>query len=193
MLRILATVVALTISAAALAETPSYNYIEGVYQRVDLDDDFGPNIDGDGFGVGGSYEIAENWHIFGGYSTFGLDFDIDLKELAIGAGYHADISDAASLYANLAYINAEIDVVGFGSVDDNGYGVMVGVRGMVSERLELDGNLSYVDLGDGSDGTALGASALYALSDSFSLGLTAGFDEDTTTYGLVGRVYFGRK
>ncbi|MGB5719239.1 MAG: hypothetical protein WBM34_00975, partial [Woeseiaceae bacterium] len=84
-------------------------------------------------------------------------------------------------------------VVGFGSVDDNGYGVMVGVRGMVSERLELDGNLSYVDLGDGSDGTALGASALYALSDSFSLGLAAGFDEDTTTYGLVGRVYFGRK
>jgi len=193
MLRILATVAALSVSAAALAETPSYNYIEGFYQRVDLDDDFGFNIDGDGFGVGGSYEIAGNWHVFGGYSTFGLDFDIDLNELAVGAGYHTDISDAASLYANLAYINAEIDVLGFGSVDDNGYGVMVGVRGMVSERLELDGNLSYVDLGDGSDGTALGASALYALSDTFSLGLTAGLDEDATTYGLVGRFYFGRK
>lgn len=193
MSRTLATVVALMVSAAALAETPSYNYIEGYYQRVEIDDDFVPSLDGDGFGVGGSYEIAENWHVFGGYSTFGLDFDVDLKELAIGAGYHADISDAASFYTNLAYIDAEIDVLGLGSIDDNGYGVMVGVRGMVSERLELDGNLSYVDLGDGSDGTAFGASALYALSDSFSLGLTAGFDEDATTYGLVGRFYFGRK
>lgn len=193
MLRILATVAALTVGAAALAETPSYNYIEGVYQRVDLDDDFGPNIDGDGFGIGGSFELADNWHIFGGYSTVGFDFGIDLNELAIGAGYHADISDAASFYANLAYVSAEVDVSGFGSVDDNGYGMMVGLRGFVAERLELDGNLSYVDLGDGSDGTALGASALYAFGDRFSAGLTVGFDEDTTAYGLVARVYFGRK
>ncbi len=193
MLRILTITALLTISAAVLAETPSYNYIEGSYQRVDLDIDFGPSVDGDGFGIGGSYELAENWHIFAGYSTIGFDFDIDLNELAVGAGYHADISDNTSFYANLAYVSAEIDVVGFGSVDDNGYGVMVGLRGMVTDRVELDGSLSYVDLGDGADGTALGGSALYAFSDSLSAGVTLGFDEDTTTYGLVGRVYFGGK
>lgn len=192
MFRLLATATALILSAAALAETPSYNYIEGVYQRVDLDDDFGPSIDGDGFGIGGSYELAENWHIFGGYSTTGFDFGIDLNELAIGGGYHADISDTTSFYANLAYVRAEVDASGFGSVDDNGYGLMVGLRGMVTERLELDGNLGYVDLGDGSDGTALGASALYAFTDGFSAGLTTSFDEDVTAYGLIARVYFGR-
>lgn len=191
MFRILTITAMLVTSAAALAETPSYNYIEGSYQFVDLDIDFGSNVDGDGFGVGGSYELAENWHIFAGYSMIGFDFGIDLNELSVGAGYHADISDTTSFYANLAYVSAEIDVDTLGSVDENGYGLMVGLRGMVTDRLELDGNLSYVDLGDGADGTALGVSALYAFGDSFSAGITAGFDEDATSYGLVGRVYFG--
>ena len=41
----------LALVAPALADGLSYNYLEGSFQRVDIDS---PNIDGDGFSIGGS-------------------------------------------------------------------------------------------------------------------------------------------
>ena len=39
------------------------------------------DVDGDGFGLSGSFEVAENWHIIAGYNDLGLDFGVDLTDL----------------------------------------------------------------------------------------------------------------
>ena len=46
----------------AFAGGLSYNYIELGYQKAELDDDLvGLSVDGDGFGIRGSFEVGENW------------------------------------------------------------------------------------------------------------------------------------
>lgn len=179
-------------STAALADGLSYSYIQASYQEVDIDFGGGINADGDGFGVAGSVEIAESWFLFADYSSFDFESVVDFTSLSAGAGWHTGISDQTDFFATFGYAEAEIDVQGFGSVDDSGYGASIGVRSMVSDSLELYGSLGYVDLGNGADGTAIGAGLWYSVSGNMAVGLGASFDDDVTAYGVGFRLYFDK-
>jgi hypothetical protein len=64
---------------------------------------------------------------------------------------------------------------------------------MMTQAIELDGGISYVDLGGDSDGeTSFGAGFLYHFSDAFALGLSGDWGEDISTYQLNGRFSFGQ-
>lgn len=190
MLRLITAAAVLAMATPAIADQPSYNFIVAGYQTVEFDNPFGGDVDGDGFAIGGSYAVAENWHIIGGYTSLGFDFGIDLNELVIGGGYHTAISDTTSAFAELAYVNAEVDAGGAGNVDDSGFGFSVGLRSNVTERVELSGFLSYVDFGDGGDATSVGGGAWYLVNDTIEIGVTAEFDEDVTGFGIGGRFFF---
>jgi hypothetical protein len=184
----------LCLAAPALAGDLSYDYVEFGYQKVEFDDDLFPgiDIDGDGFDISGSFEVGEDWFIDVGYSKLDFDFGVDLEQLQIGGGWHTDISPNTDFFATLSYVSAEVSASGFGSVDEDGFGATVGVRGMLAEDWELGGSIAYVDLGDGADGTAFSAWLLYSISDAFSAGFTISTDDDLTGYGLSGRFYFGK-
>ena len=107
------------------------------------------------------------------------------------AGYHVLIFDNTSFFTNGTLVRAEVDVGLPGSVDDEGYGVSIGVRSNTSQRIEAERSLSYVDLGNSADGLAVGGAGWYRLSDSFAIGLIVNFDEDVVAYGIGGRYYFG--
>lgn len=184
--------VALILSfTSAVADDLSYNYIELGYMNAELDDDLaGFSVDGDGFGVRGAFELNEDWFVAVGYSAIGFDFGVDLDQLSVGAGYRFGLSNGADFYAALSYLRAEVSASGFGSADEDGYGLTVGVRGMLTDKVELNGRIGYSDLGDGADGTAFGAGALYSFTDSFALGFDLEIDEDVTLYGVGARFYF---
>lgn len=194
MFRKISVLTLLVFAAPAFAGDLSYNFFEIGYQRVDLDDDPVPGIsvDGDGYGISGAFEVGESWFITAGYSTVEFDFGIDFDQLGIGVGYHVDMSQNADFFATLSYVTAEVSASGFGSADEDGFGASIGIRGMVSDKVELSGSIGYVDLGDGGDGTSFGASALYNFTEAFALGLTLQTDDDITGYGLGARFYFGR-
>ena len=101
------------------------------------------------------------------------------------------MSQNADFFATLSYVSAEVSASGFGSADEDGFGVSIGLRGMVAEQVELAGSIGYVDLGDAGDGTSIGASAYYNFTEAFALGLFLETDDDVTGYGLSGRFYFG--
>ncbi len=176
----------------AFASDLSYNFVEIGYVDAELDDDLaGFSFDGDGFRIGGSFEVGENWFVAAGYSTLGFDFGIDLDQIAVGGGYHTGISDRTDFFATLSYLQAEVSAGGFGSVDEDGYGIAVGIRSMLTDNVELNGSIGYSDLGDGADGTAFNAGALYSFTDNFAVGFDIGIEEDVTLYGLGARFYFG--
>jgi len=152
----------------------------------------GLDIDGDGGGFGGSFEVGDSVFIQAGYQQTGFDYGIDFEQISAGIGYHAALSQSTDFFAALSYVTADISVSGGGSAKEDGYGATIGVRGMVTEKLELDGTISYVDLGDGADGTALGAAAIYNFTEIFSLGLGVGFEEDAVIYGVSVRLYIGK-
>jgi hypothetical protein len=180
------------LAVPAMAGDLSYNFVQAGYGWLTLDDDFVGDIDGDGFNINGSVEVGENWYIFAGYSSSDFDFGIDFDELGVGVGFHAPINASADFFATVSYISAEVSLSGFGSADEDGYGVSVGLRGMATDKVELSGAIAYADLGDGADGTSFGGSALYNFTDMFAAGVEVGFDEDVTAYGIIGRVYFGK-
>ncbi len=181
----------LVAAAPAIAGDLSYNYIEAGFQRIEFDDVAGVDVDGDGFGIGGSFELNDDWFIRAGYSTADLDFGIDLDQTILGIGYRADISPATDVFATVSYVRADVSATGFGSFDDDGFGISVGVRGMLTDKVELSGSIGYIDLDEGGDGTSVSAGGLYNFTDMFAAGVGIEVDEDVTTFGILGRLYFG--
>jgi hypothetical protein len=144
----------------------SYNYVEGAYESTDLD---GP--DADVFRLSGSYELTPNVNVIGEYAAGDIDnptggSDLDFEETAIGLGYHTGIAPKTDVTANIKYINQDIDLV----EDDNGYGVGVGVRHWLMDKVEVDADIDYVDVGDNED-TRLKLGARYHINESFSAGV----------------------
>ncbi len=73
---------------------------------------------------------------------------------------------------------------------DAGIGVSIGLRGMMSDVVELSGSINYVDLG-GDGETSFDANAWFNMSPAFALGINAGFfGDDVTAYGVGVRWFF---
>ena len=192
MLRYLSIGALMLSSATAMAEGPSYSFIQANYQEVDIDIGGGFDADGNGYGVAGSVAINDSWFIFAGYAASELESIVDLDEMKLGAGWNSAISEKTDWFVTLAYIDLELSAAGIPSVSDSGFGASVGVRSMMNPNFELYGSLGYSDLGDGGDGTAVAAGLWYTVGGNVALGLGAEVGSDVTTYGVGIRLYFDK-
>ena len=189
MLRKSLGILLLVAATPAMADL-SYNYVDLGVQRIELDVT-GADVDGDGFGIGGSFEIAEDWFVRASHGTADFDFGVDLDQTAIGVGYKSAMSPTSDVFATVNYVRAEVSASGFGSVDDDGFGISVGVRAMLTDTFELNGSIGYVDFDEGGDDTTFSAGGLYNFNETFALGVNIDVGDDITGYGIVGRLYFG--
>lgn len=193
MTRILAVASALLIGSIvfgnAKADTPSYDFFEVAFIKGDIDD---PNVDGDGFGLGGSVSVHENWFLFADYSDLGFDFGVDLSLLDVGVGYRMPISDTTDFAIAGSYVKADASS-SFGSADDSGYGIAALIRGMVNDQLELNGGISYVDFGgtDGED-TSLSVGGVYSFTENVAFDGRIEIGDDVNLYIAGFRFYFNK-
>jgi hypothetical protein len=187
--KIIATfVVGLLMATSAVARDLSYTFVRLDYVNTEID--VGPvDVDGDGFDLQGSLGVAKKFYIFGGYQDVGLDFDIDASQLELGGGWHHGFSSMTDFVATLSYIDAEIDVPGAGSFDEDGFGLSAGVRHLFTNNFEFSGRVNYVDLDD-SD-TSLEFRGDYFLMDHWVIGAGLEFGGDVTTWLIGGRYNFG--
>ena len=179
----------LALSATASAEGFDYSYIQLNYANLDFDR---INADGDGVGLSGSFALNSDWHVFGEYQTAGLDASIDATKLVAGAGYNTEISPLLDMYARLSFQSIDFDTPGPGSFDDSGFGLGVGVRYEANQEIELNAGIEYVDLGGSYDDTSVSIGGLYNFTDAFALGFGGSWGDETSSYMLSGRLYFGR-
>ncbi len=177
----------LVAAAAASAQQSdlSYSYVSGAYSKADYDG-FSGNADAIGLGV--SLEVSPNFHLFGSYTSTDLGSNADASTLQAGVGYHTPISQVMDVVAEFSYVTTEFDL-GPASIDDDGFGLGVGIRAMATPRLEVDAGVTYVDLDSGND-TALNAGFLYNATQNVAVGLGASWDDDVSVWSLNGRVYF---
>ncbi|MBT8101134.1 MAG: porin family protein [Gammaproteobacteria bacterium] len=182
-------VILLAFSATAGAQGFDYNYFSLGYGNIDFDE---VNVDGDGFGLEGSYGLSDNYHIFFDYNSAGLDFDIDATTWGVGFGYNKPISEKVDFVGRVSYEYIELDAPGVSSADDNGLGLGIGMRFAASNELELNAGINYVDYSDSGDDTGFEAGGLYKFTDSFALGLSGEWSDDVSSYTLRGRFYFGK-
>ncbi len=191
MLRSVLFTALLAFSASASAEF-DYNYFGVGYERVNLDDGTF-DVDGDGFGVEGSFEVGESLFIFADYAMAEfeeLGITVDADTASVGVGWHTEISNTVDFVAGLSYEYIDVSALGIG-IDDNGFGLGVGMRYQATDKVEVNGGIDYVDYSDGGDDTSFGLGFLYSLTDGFDLGLNGEWGDDESAYGITGRLYFG--
>ena len=175
---------------AAQAQEPSYSYLDLAYVWTDID---GVSGTADGFALRGSFELTDSVFMFASYAEQMLS-DFDIETYSIGAGYAWSIAPNMDLYGKISYVKAEAEVeaAGFGfSEDDDGYGIGVGIRSFVTDNLELEGAINYVDLSDSGDDTSFGIGARWYFMPQFAVGVEAALGDDANSYGLGVRWNFG--
>ncbi len=149
-------------------------------------------LDSGGLEGGGSFTVAPNFHVFAAYQDWELNDNVDRSILQVGAGYHWDIANNLDLVVALAFADSELDTPGPGKIDDDGLILSAGLRGWLTNAVELSGMISLDDsLGSDSD-TVLELGGDYHLNSQFSLGGRVRIDEDETTLFVGGRFHFGR-
>jgi hypothetical protein len=166
----------------------SYTYAELAYDESDFDLGGGPDIDGDGFTLSGSFEINDDWHVYGSYAMADLDFGIDVDTLSIGAGYRYPLRDDVDIYGRVLYITSDVDFTGPGDGDEDGLGLQARIRYRVSDEFEVEGGIQHVDVFD-SD-TSLQAMARYHFNDDLSVGIGLTYAGETHTIGVNPRGWF---
>lgn len=138
----LALVAALPFAAAAQDARSglSYNYVQGGYVSTNTD-----GGDADGWGLGGSFAVHPNVHLFGNYTKQNVDgINADFDQWRAGVGYNQAFSPKADFVANVAYEKFDLGS-GF---DADGYSAEAGVRGALTPMLEGYALLGYEDGGD---------------------------------------------
>ena len=169
----------------------SYSYVGIEYVRAELDD--GP--EGDGLGVTGSAEIGSAVHVFASYGKLDFDpyfgLDVEGTTWSGGIGYHRAIAERASFFADVSYVDVELDT-NFGDASDDGYSVGIGVRGLVATKVELHGGISYVDLSDSGDDTSFGGGVRFNFTEMVSLGARYTTSDDSDSVAVALRLYWGK-
>lgn len=149
----LGAVVALGISGAAMAASPSYSYVEGGYGYSELAGGF---ADGDGFVLGASVELPANFVLAASYRDFSYDgaggITGDLSEITAGIAYKWNLSESFDFLAG----------ANFEQLDDgdsiSGFSLGLGTRGRITDTVELNVGLKYHDMESAAGPTWFSAS-----------------------------------
>lgn len=181
--KFLALVAALGVASAAFATDLSYDYAELRWVDTEVE-----NVDGDGFQLSGSYEVADQWLIVADLNAIDFDFNVDITTFAVGAGYVVRYDEKFDLVGYAKLIRANADFTG-GDDDENGYSISVGTRAQPIENVELRAFLNHVDVFDRDTFIEIGGD--YYFDPRFSVGATLQFAGDADTLTLGVRWFFG--
>jgi Outer membrane protein beta-barrel domain len=147
------------------------------------------NVDGDGFEIGGSYELNDKFFLLGSWQEQSLDFGIDGRALELGGGFHTPLGKTVDFVATLSYMDAEVDAGG-SSADDDGLAVGAGVRARVAESFEIDGSLKLVDFDDSGSDTGFSFGGRWYFADNMAVTAGADFFDNADTLRVGFRAEF---
>lgn len=184
---LLATVLSTSASASAQDEAMSYTYIDGGYVNTEIDHPL--NVDGDGLGVRGSFAITDRVFLLGDYTSQDLDYNIDFDQLEVGVGGHMPLADALDVVGSVSYLYTDVDV-GPGDTDDNAIGLGLGLRGQLTDRLEIEGGVQYADVNVLRDDLLVSFGGRYYVTPQFALGAGVEAGDDMSMWNMGVRYEF---
>ncbi|ERP91757.1 hypothetical protein Q670_00950 [Alcanivorax sp. P2S70] len=184
--------IALAVAAPAMAEQRtssvrdngfSYSYGQLAYDRWDFDGDW----DADALSAEGSFGLDEHIFLRGALRFYDGDYDIDGKQLSAGVGFHTPLQQGLDFVTSADIIYDDRDYR-FGDDDDVGFEVRGGVRHATTEKLELSGGLTYIDLYD--DDLGVYGEGLFKVTPVVDLGARVVVASDRDSIGVFGRYNF---
>lgn len=195
------TVAALVLALAALSlpgqalavDELNYSYVEAGYRSGEIDVS-GQDVDFTALGGVVSYELTENFALFGSGFTGEIETtdsgalkDIDTRELSAGLTAHFPLSRNIDLVVPMAIAYARTRA-GNAINSDTGYAIAVGVRALLTDNIELAGGVQHVDIED--DEQSITGTVRFHFSDAISVSLSASAGDDTDSLGVGARFSF---
>ncbi|MCC4593261.1 outer membrane beta-barrel protein [Xanthomonas sacchari] len=172
---------------AASAEGLSYNYVEGGWNRTEINVNASSEDITGGY-LRGSWQIAEPAYVFAGYQRASEDFvlsevytaKVTVQQASLGIGYRQEMTERVDFIADASVlrVKAEADLredgvrLGRGSDSSTLGAVNLGVRGKPSPRTEAWIKAGYIDGSDADEGKFVGT--------------VGGQINFTRTWGMVG-------
>lgn len=156
----------------------------------------------DGFEIGGAFAVADFVYldfqysdlsddgrvdvaVFDGFGVqiVGVNVDLEVERIEAGVGMSWSVADSTDLYGHLGYEDwtitfeasaraGDIRVSAKDEIDDNGVTAAIGVRSVVVQNLEIQGEIGYSDVFE--EATFL-AGIYYTFADHFTIG--AGYEK----------------
>lgn len=190
---------------ASASDELSYTYVEGGWNRLQLDAGSAGDITADGGYVRGSFAVAPQFHVIVGASRVSgsehagaarVKTTLDVPYL--GVGYHAPISDGLDFTSEFAWNHRSaksdyrLDDARFRETSRfNEVLGMVGVRNRFTETLEGWLKGGYANGGDGQDARWYGVvGGQVSFTDTWGVVLEGQFDKDVSEYRMGVRASF---
>ncbi|MCG9728468.1 porin family protein [Shewanella sp. Isolate13] len=180
------------------ASGPNWNYIEAAYLSADIDG-LDQSVKPKGYGVIGSTLVGNNVILSVSYNTvsedvevLGRNVDATIKQASATIGYRYGANDTTDLFIMASYLYGEVGGSWEGnseSYDDNGYGLGVGVRSMVTESFEASATIARAEI-DSQSETTFAVSAYYHFNKQFAIGAGYTIADDVDMYNASVRVSF---
>jgi hypothetical protein len=156
----------LLVGQSAMASELSYTYVELEYVDGEILDE-----GADGFGLNGSVAISDMFFLAGSYQDGEFDgFDLDIELSRFGVGAHGELNDSIDWVVSVDYARAEVGD-SFDSVDDSGYILDLGIRGVAGDAFEYSAAIIRWDIGGSETGFRLGGRYHFGDSSNVSAGL----------------------
>ena len=175
-----AVLAALAAPSVVLADM-NYTNLEVNYLDVEAGEGF--TINGDGFEIGGSWELSEQFHLFGSWQDQSFDFGIDGRTFEFGGGYAHAFSDKLDFVGTLSYVDAELSDDD-DTVSDDGLALGGGIRSRLGDSFEVDASLKYVDFDESGSDTGLSLGGRYYFNDTMALGASLDSNDNFDTLRL---------
>ena len=195
--RILLTALILMPASNAYSKEISFDYLQTVFTSGTIDPGASLNeIDGNGFGF--SLSLSINTHlafsllvITTNFETFQGMNNLDTSTITgVGVTAHKTIAPATELFANLSAVMAEItasDATGSVSDDDLGAVFSIGLRHLITDKIELELTASDIYVFD-NNAISYGMGARYYFRQALSVGFGYITSENTDSLLLNARL-----
>ena len=186
-------IAALAVAGPVVAGDFSYNTLDlGLYGQSIDDPNGDEGLDGSGINLSGSWEFSPG--VFGFASLGGTEYeyrnyddrDFTAGQLQLGLGFHVPLSSQVDLVSGVSLQRLRLEDDYNFTLNENGYGLNVGLRGLAGSRFEWMAGLKYVDLGKGQDDTSWTAGFRYHFTRLFSMGLDIGSTDRNEANGVIG-------
>jgi hypothetical protein len=168
------------ISFDALADTPSFDFIEAGYLNPFRTDDL------DGYELNGSFELNESFYLNTRYLSEGDKSVIDTDSYFFGVGYKRKLSNSSVWFTQINYVkvNSEINLPEFDRYStNNGYQLSLGVKTNISEQWELSA-VNFLDIDSRASVIELGALYHFTKNAGLYLKVDSEFEQSTFATGL---------
>lgn len=175
MKKYLMAMIVMCMGAASYAAEPSYQNVNIGYSIIDID---GTSTDLTGLTFGGAFRPNEQVLLSFQHARYKED-SLKVNTTVIGGSYLHALSNTTDAYGGISLVQASAEL-GSVSSSDSELGLNVGITSRISDALQLDGGLGFVD---GDMALSVGGRLFVDPKISIDLSLASGDDSTTTTIG----------